>query len=312
MDPEQELIQLRQRVAELERSEARYREIFESAPISLWEEDWTEVKQHIDRLLAAGVRDLDAHLRQHPADVFTCLGLVKILDVNAATLQLCRADSKDQLFAGLGVIFAEGMQDTFRRELVVLGGGAMAYEEEARINTVDGLPRSVMFRIVVGADCRDTWRRVFVSLADITDLKQTEEALRRSKEETIRAQRDMLARLSTPVIPITEEVIVMPFIGDLDRARMQQALTVLLAEVQRSRARVAILDITGVPEMDEQATQAIVQAAQAVRLLGAEVVLTGIGPEVAQRRVSLGADLDRLVTRGTTQAGIAYATQSRR
>ena len=64
MDPELEVIQLRERVAELERSEARYREIFESAPISLWEEDWSAVKEYIDRLVASGIRDLDAHLRR--------------------------------------------------------------------------------------------------------------------------------------------------------------------------------------------------------------------------------------------------------
>lgn len=308
-DPDEELILLRQRVEELERSEARYRGIFESSPISLWEEDWSAVKQYVDGLRAAGVGDLDAHLQAHPDQLFACIGLVKILEVNQATLELCGATSKQQLYAGLSVVFNETAMGCFHRELVALGGGATFVEEETAISTIAGEPRNVMFRIVVGLGCEQTWSRCFVSLVDITERKRTEEALRLSREETIRAQRDMLGRLSTPVIPISDEVIVMPFIGVLDRARMQQAIVVLLDEVQRSKASIAILDITGVPDMDEEATQGVVQAAQAVRLLGAQVVLTGIRPEVAQRLVGLGSDLDALVTRGTMQAGIAYAMQ---
>ena len=312
MDPDHELTLLRQRVAELERSEERYRSIFESSPISIWEEDWSAVREHLGRLLASGVIDLDAYLRSHPSEVFACVGMVRILDVNKATLELCGAASKEQVFARLQDIFTEDTLETFRRELVALGNGAMSYEEETFVCTIDGDPRRVMFQIVVSPDCEKTWERCFVSLVDITDRKRAEEDLRRVKEETIRAQRDMLARLSTPVIPISDEVIVMPLIGGLDRARMQQALGVLLDEVQRSRASTAILDITGVPDMDAEATHGIVQAAQAVRLLGAQVVLTGIRPEVAQRLVDLGSNLDEIVTRGTMQAGIAYAMRGGR
>lgn len=310
MDRDEELTLLRRRVAELERSEARYRDLFEGSPISLWDEDFSAVKEHLDRLVAAGVGDLEAHLRRHPEELGTCIGLVKILDVNQATLTLCRAATKEQLFAGLGVVFNEGTLDTFRRELATLAGGAQSFEEETYVRTLDGQPLAVMFRIVVAADCRDTWRRCFVSLVDINDRKLAEEALQRSREETIHAQRELLAQLSTPVIPISERVIVMPFIGGLDRARMQQALGVLLEEVQRRQVSTAILDITGVSDMDAEATQGVLQAARAVRLLGAQVVLTGIRPEVAQRLVDLGSSLEEIVTRGTMQAGIAYAMQA--
>ncbi|MFZ6179003.1 STAS domain-containing protein [Nannocystis pusilla] len=311
MNSDHELTQLRQRVAELERSEARYRNIFESSPISLWEEDWSAVKQHLDRILATGV-DLDAYLRSHVDDVIACVGLVRILDVNRATLELCQAPNKDQLLQALSVVFNQDSLDTFRRELVAIGGGAMFYEEETTICTLLGESRNIMFRVVVSADCQQTWERCFVSLVDITDRKRAEEALRLSKEETIQAQREMLARLSAPVIPISDDVIVMPFVGQLDQARMQQALGVLLDEVQRLRVTTAILDITGVPEIDADGTQGLIQAAQAVKLLGAQVVLTGIRPAIAQGLVALGSNLDELVTRGTLQTGIAFAMQSGR
>lgn len=309
MDLDRELILLRERVAELERSEARYRGLFENCPISLWDEDWSAIKAHIDELRAAGVVDLDAHFRRHPEEVFACVGMVKILDVNQATVELCRASQKAQILANLPAVFQEDTQATFHRELVALGNGATSYEEETAVGTLDGDSRCVMFRIVVSAGCEQTWTRCLVSLVDITDRKRAEEELRRSREETIHAQRDMLARLSMPVIPISDDVIVMPFIGKLDRARLQQALLVLLDEVKRSQVRTAILDITGVSDMDADATGGLVQAAQAVRLLGAQVVLTGIRPEVAQRLVALGTDLAELVTRGTLQAGITYAMQ---
>ena len=302
-----ELTRLRRRVEELERSEARYRGIFESSPISLWEEDWSALKQHLDRIVASGVTDLEAHFQSHPSDLLTCLGLVKILDVNRATLELCRAANKEQLFAGLTFIFDDPTLETFRRELVALQGGAMFYEEETIVTTLDREPRAVMFRIAVSAGAERTWERCFISLVDITDRKRAEEALRQSKEETIRAQSAMLAKLSTPVIPISDDVIVMPLIGALDQARMQQATATLLDELQRSRARIAILDITGVPGIDTEATHGILQAARAVRLLGAQVVLTGIRADVARSLIEFDSDLPDIVTRGTLQAGIAYA-----
>ncbi|WP_170135570.1 STAS domain-containing protein [Nannocystis exedens] len=311
MNSDHELTQLRHRVAVLERSETRYRNIFESSPISLWEEDWSAVKQHLDRLLATGV-ELDEYLRHHVDDVVACVSLVRILDVNRATLELCGAANKEQLLGALSVVFTEHSLDTFRRELVALASGATSYEEETIICTLLGEERNVMFRVVISADSERTWEQCFVSIVDITDRKRAEEALRLSKEETIQAQREMLARLSAPVIPISDDVIVMPFIGRLDQTRMQQALGVLLEEVQRLRVTTAILDVTGVPEIDGEATQGLIQAAQAVKLLGAQVVLTGIRPEIAQRLVALGSDLDQLVTRGTLQTGIAFAMQGDR
>src|SRR5262245_22673313 len=100
-----EVIALRQRIAELEKSEMRYRSIFENSPVSLWEEDWSAVKAHLNQILASGVTDLDGYFKAHPDEVLMCVGLVKIIDVNKATLELCRASDKEQLLAGLPIIF---------------------------------------------------------------------------------------------------------------------------------------------------------------------------------------------------------------
>lgn len=144
---------------------------------------------------------------------------------------------------------------------------------------------------------------------DITERKESERAQAdgRLREEVIRMQEARLAELSTPLIPISDEVMVMPLIGGLDGGRAERVIEALLEGVARNRTRVAILDITGVPTVDTETAEALMRAARAVQLLGAEVVLTGIRPEVAQSLVNLGTDLSRIVTRGSLQSGIAYA-----
>jgi rsbT co-antagonist protein RsbR len=146
---------------------------------------------------------------------------------------------------------------------------------------------------------------------DVTQRKRAETMLRESmaQDEMIRAQQAVLAELSTPLIPINDEVMVMPLVGSIDSRRAQQVMDALLEGIAQTRARVAILDITGVPVVDTQVANALIRAAQSVRLLGAQVILTGIRPEVAQTLVGLGADLSGITTRSSLQSGIACATQ---
>ena len=123
----------------------------------------------------------------------------------------------------------------------------------------------------------------------------------------MRRQEAALRELSTPLIPISDRVVVMPLIGAINSRRAQQVIETLLHGLADSRADRAILDITGVLVVDTQVANALVAAAQAVKLLGATVILTGIRPEVAQTLVGLGIDLRGIVTCGTLQSGIAYA-----
>jgi anti-anti-sigma regulatory factor len=125
------------------------------------------------------------------------------------------------------------------------------------------------------------------------------------------AQAAAMAEISTPLIPISDSVVVMPLVGAVDSRRAQQVLETLLEGIGSTGADVAILDITGVPLVDTMVANGLIQAAQAARLLGATVMLTGIRPEVAQTLVGLGVDLRGIVTHSTLQSGIAAVLRTR-
>lgn len=144
---------------------------------------------------------------------------------------------------------------------------------------------------------------------DITERKRAEEALRQNvkQAEMIRMQADAIAELSTPIIPISERVLVMPLIGKLDSERAQQVIEALLNGIFKNRAKVIILDITGVALVDSRTASTLVRAAQAVKLIGAKLILTGVHPDAAQQLVRLGSDLDGMLVQRTLQDGIALA-----
>lgn len=146
-----------------------------------------------------------------------------------------------------------------------------------------------------------------IILRDATEQIRNEQERAVLQEQVIAAQQAALRELSTPIIPLTDDVVVMPLIGTIDSNRAQQVIETLLAGVVANRATTAILDITGVQVVDTQVANALLRAAQAVKLLGARVVLTGIRPEIAQTLVGLGLDLSGIVTRATLQSGIAFA-----
>lgn len=140
---------------------------------------------------------------------------------------------------------------------------------------------------------------------DITERKLAELAREELQAQLIHAQQTAIRELSTPLIPIIEGVVVLPLVGSVDDARATQVMETLLEGVERYHARIVLLDITGVKVVDTQVANAFIQAAQAVRLLGARVMLTGIQPAIAQTLVHLGVDLRQIETRSTLQDGIA-------
>lgn len=145
-------------------------------------------------------------------------------------------------------------------------------------------------------------------ILDITQRKAADAALAHSfrQEETIRLQEELLAELSTPLIPLTSQVMVMPLVGGVDEVRATRIREALLQGVVRHRATTILLDITGVSALDARAAAALVRAAKAVALVGAELVLTGICPGVARSLVSQGADLGSVRTLGSLQAAVAH------
>lgn len=157
-------------------------------------------------------------------------------------------------------------------------------------------------------------------ILDVTDQHLADEARRasdrdrerqadllRAQNETLRRQAESLRELATPVVPISADVIALPLVGDIDPERAHQIQHALLEGVANHRARVAIVDITGVRNLDALGAEALLRAARALRLLGATAVLTGIRPATAQTLVTLGVDLGDLHTRSSLQDGIAFA-----
>jgi PAS domain S-box-containing protein len=142
---------------------------------------------------------------------------------------------------------------------------------------------------------------------DVTKYRHNEEERLRLQQEIIGVQRALLHEISTPLIPLTDDVLLMPLVGTVDSQRAQHIMETLLDGISRHNAHTAILDITGVPVVDTQVANALIQAAQAAKLLGAHIILTGIGPSMAETLISLGADLSEIATPGTVQQGISYA-----
>jgi rsbT co-antagonist protein RsbR len=122
----------------------------------------------------------------------------------------------------------------------------------------------------------------------------------------IDAQRTVIREMSVPILPLNDSTLVLPLVGALDSTRILQAQERALQEIQHTSAQHMLLDVTGVPVIDSQVGQGLMQIVAAAQLLGCTVVVVGIRPEVAQAVVGLGLNLSHVVTRSTLQSGIAY------
>ncbi|NJO84416.1 MAG: PAS domain S-box protein [Blastochloris sp.] len=142
---------------------------------------------------------------------------------------------------------------------------------------------------------------------DMSERKQAEEERAALYQQVVAAQQALLRELSTPLLPLADRLLAMPLVGSIDTVRVQQVMDVLLEGVAHYRAETVLLDITGVHMVDMQVARALMDIACAVRLLGAEVVVTGISPAMAQTLVQLAVDFDEMVMHSSLQTGLAYA-----
>jgi PAS domain S-box-containing protein len=165
---------------QLARSEERHRRIFETAGVSIWEEDFSEVKRALDALRAEGVDDIETYLHDHPEFVDHCISLVRIVDVNPASLRMFAAADKQALMGSLNTVFANETRAVFAHELVAMARGDRQFETETSLRALDGRTIHALMTITLPAP-NEPCDSVLVSLADITDRKQMENALRRSE-----------------------------------------------------------------------------------------------------------------------------------
>ncbi len=127
------------------------------------------------------------------------------------------------------------------------------------------------------------------------------------RERIIRQQQEAIRELSTPVLQVRERLLILPIIGVIDPQRARQLTEQLLRAIRANRAKVVVIDVTGVAAMDSGVANHLVQTVEASRLLGATVIVTGLSPEIAQTLVTIGVDLSEMATVGDLQGGIEEA-----
>lgn len=130
------------------------------------------------------------------------------------------------------------------------------------------------------------------------------------RERVIRDQQEAIRELSTPVLPVREELLILPIVGVIDPLRARQLTGQLLHGIRANRAKVVVIDITGVPSIDASVASHLVQTVEAARLLGARAIVTGLSPEIAQTLVTLGVDLTKMNTVCDLRGGIEEADRA--
>lgn len=135
----------------------------------------------------------------------------------------------------------------------------------------------------------------------------TFETFIKGREEVILRQTDEMAEISTPVIRVWDGILALPIIGTLDSSRTQVVMENLLQEIVETGSTIAILDISGVPTVDSLVAQHLIKTVSATRLMGAECIISGIRPEIAQTVVHLGIDLNNIITKSTLASALKHA-----
>jgi diguanylate cyclase (GGDEF)-like protein/PAS domain S-box-containing protein len=220
----------------LKNSEARYRSLFEDSPISLWEEDFSAVKQFADNLREEGVVNFRSYFERNPDALARCGSMIKVMNVNEATLKLYKATSKDELTRGLGRILDKDSLTVFREELIALIEGATSFEAEISQRTMDGSKILGYLRLSVAPGSEETWQKILVSVIDITEQKQLEEKLRETLSQT-----ESLARTDVLTGSLNRRAIMEQARGELSRA-----------ERERTCLGLAIVDMDYLKEVNDR------------------------------------------------------------
>jgi rsbT co-antagonist protein RsbR len=171
-------------------------------------------------------------------------------------------------------------------------------------------PIFTRLRSLVGGDV-NLLATVFWSATEILDSLglYTIESFQKSREEVIRRQQEEMLELSTPVVKLWDGILALPIIGTLDSARTQVVMETLLESIVKTNSKVAIIDITGVPTVDTVVAQHLLKTVTAARLMGADCIISGVRPQIAQTIVHLGINLLDVTTKATLSDAFALALQ---
>ncbi len=274
----------------------------------------TQAVAHASPEETAGLlRELVAHLRQNRTQ------LREEWARRITRAQLLTAMTEEEIFAE-----ATSVYDNYVEALET--GTFEALQAYARNLSERIIPRGVETHEVVGIVLllRDVLARsLFAKYQDDFDklnriLDAYEPAANRiantvavgfvqERERIIRQQQEAIRELSTPVLQVRERLLILPIIGVIDPHRARQLTEQLLRAIRTNRAKVVVIDITGVAAMDAMVANNLVQTVEAARLLGATVIVTGLSPEIAQTLVTIGVDLSEMATVGDLQGGIEQA-----
>ncbi len=167
----------------LKESESSYRSIFENSPVSMWIEDFSEVKRYVDDLRTSGIEDINEFFLENPDEVTKCTKLVKLIDVNQATIDLHNVRSKAHVLGNLGDIILEDALDMFREEIVAVTGGKQYYTREATMLNLSGENKHLLVQLIVPPGYEETLSRVLVFMEDLTERVESETILLSQKQE---------------------------------------------------------------------------------------------------------------------------------
>ena len=262
---------------------------------------------------AALLRELVSHLRQNRTQ------LREEWARRITEAQLLTAMTKEEIFTEATSVYDNYVE-------VLETGSVEALQAYARNLSERIIPRGVETNEVVGIVLllRDVLARSLFEKyqADFDLLNQVLDAYEpaanriantvavsfvQERERVIRQQQEAIRELSTPVLQVRERLLILPIIGVIDSQRAKQLTEQLLRGIRSNRAKVVVVDITGVPTIDSTVANHLVQTVEASRLMGASVIITGLSSEIAQTLVTIGVDLSKMNAVGDLQGGIEEA-----
>ena len=211
--------------------------------------------------------------------------------------------------------FSENLSDEYDTVIEIMSGIAITRARKGFSPRETGFYifslKEALFQVLrdeIEGDREELYNQTMVVMKVMDNLATiTFETFIKGREEVILRQTDEISEISTPVIKVWDGILALPIIGTLDSSRTQVVMENLLQEIVNTGSTIAILDISGVPAVDSLVAQHLIKTVSATRLMGAECIISGIRPEIAQTVVHLGIDLSNIITKATLASALRYA-----